>query len=44
MSELMLDGAACRIDLGPFAPGRLPILDPERLGHIETGAPTHSNT
>ncbi|HEY8441199.1 MAG TPA: FAD-dependent oxidoreductase [Xanthobacteraceae bacterium] len=32
MSELMLDGAACRVDLGPFAPGRLPTLDPDRLG------------
>src|SRR5690349_856960 len=31
MSELILDGAAQHIDLAPFAPGRLPPLDPERL-------------
>jgi glycine/D-amino acid oxidase-like deaminating enzyme len=31
MSELILDGAARRIDLAPFAPGRLPPLDPARL-------------
>jgi hypothetical protein len=30
MSELMLDGAAHRVDLAPFAPGRLPPLDPTR--------------
>jgi glycine/D-amino acid oxidase-like deaminating enzyme len=28
MSELILDGVACRVDLTPFAPGRLPPLDP----------------
>src|ERR1700738_1319308 len=28
MSELILDGAAHRVDLAPFAPGRLPPLDP----------------
>jgi glycine/D-amino acid oxidase-like deaminating enzyme len=44
MSELMLDGAACRVDLGPFAPGRLPTLDPGRLGRAGTRAATHSNT
>ena len=27
MSELILDGAAGRVDLAPFAPGRLPPLD-----------------
>src|SRR5262245_39569633 len=31
MSELILDGAARHIDLAPFAPGRLPPLDPARL-------------
>ena len=28
MSELILDGAAHHVDLAPFAPGRLPPLDP----------------
>jgi len=32
MSELILDGAAQRVDLAPFAPGRLPPLDPTRRG------------
>ena len=31
MSELILDGAAQQVDLAPFAPGRLPPLDPKRL-------------
>jgi glycine/D-amino acid oxidase-like deaminating enzyme len=31
MSELIMDGAARRVDLAPFAPGRLPLLDPARL-------------
>ncbi|MGC1750568.1 MAG: FAD-binding oxidoreductase, partial [Pseudolabrys sp.] len=31
MSELILDGAAHHVDLAPFAPGRLPPLDPGRL-------------
>jgi glycine/D-amino acid oxidase-like deaminating enzyme len=31
MSELILDGATRRLDLAPFAPGRLPPLDPARL-------------
>jgi glycine/D-amino acid oxidase-like deaminating enzyme len=31
MSELILDGAAHHIDLAPFAPGRLPPLDPRGL-------------
>jgi glycine/D-amino acid oxidase-like deaminating enzyme len=31
MSELILDGAARHVDLAPFAPGRLPSLDPARL-------------
>ena len=31
MSELILDGAARHVDLAPFAPGRLPPLDPARL-------------
>jgi glycine/D-amino acid oxidase-like deaminating enzyme len=31
LSELILDGAARHIDLAPFAPGRLPPLDPARL-------------
>jgi len=45
MSELLLDGAACRIDLSPFAPGRLPIIDPRRRGRAAAlRAPTHSNT
>jgi glycine/D-amino acid oxidase-like deaminating enzyme len=30
MSELILDGAAHRVDLAPFAPGRLPPLAPAR--------------
>jgi glycine/D-amino acid oxidase-like deaminating enzyme len=29
--ELILDGAARHVDLAPFAPGRLPPLDPARL-------------
>jgi glycine/D-amino acid oxidase-like deaminating enzyme len=31
MSELILDGAARRVDLAPFAPERLPPLDRARL-------------
>src|SRR5947208_4538367 len=31
MSELILDGSARRVDLAPFAPGRLPPLDPASL-------------
>jgi glycine/D-amino acid oxidase-like deaminating enzyme len=31
MSELILHGAARHVDLAPFAPGRLPPLDPARL-------------
>jgi glycine/D-amino acid oxidase-like deaminating enzyme len=31
MAELILDGAARHVDLTPFAPGRLPALDPTRL-------------
>jgi glycine/D-amino acid oxidase-like deaminating enzyme len=31
MSELILDGAATHVDLAPFAPGRLPPLDPKRV-------------
>jgi glycine/D-amino acid oxidase-like deaminating enzyme len=31
MSELIMDGAARCVDLAPFAPGRLPPLDPARL-------------
>src|SRR5262249_10083938 len=31
MSELILDGATHHVDLAPFAPGRLPLLDPVRL-------------
>src|SRR5262249_55645233 len=31
MSELILDGAARHVDLAPFAPGRLPALDPAHL-------------
>jgi glycine/D-amino acid oxidase-like deaminating enzyme len=31
MSELILDGAAHHVDLAPFAPGRLPPLDPGRV-------------
>jgi glycine/D-amino acid oxidase-like deaminating enzyme len=31
MSELILDGAARRVELVPFAPARLPPLDPARL-------------
>src|SRR5262249_27360796 len=31
MSELIMDGAARQVDLAPFAPGRLPPLDPARL-------------
>ena len=31
MSELILDGAARHIEIAPFAPGRLPPLDPARL-------------
>src|SRR5439155_7865379 len=32
MAELITEGAACTIDLSPFDPGRLPRLDPARLG------------
>ena len=31
MGDLIIDGAARRVDLAPFAPGRLPPLDPPRL-------------
>jgi hypothetical protein len=31
MSEVILDDAAGHVDLAPFAPGRLPPLDPARL-------------
>jgi glycine/D-amino acid oxidase-like deaminating enzyme len=31
MGELNMDGEAGRVDLAPFAPGRLPPLDPARL-------------
>ena len=31
MAELILDGAARHVDLAPFAPDRLPTLDPARL-------------
>jgi len=31
MSELIMDGAARHVDLAPFAPGRLPPLNPARL-------------
>jgi glycine/D-amino acid oxidase-like deaminating enzyme len=31
MGELIMDGGARRVDLAPFAPGRLPPLDPARL-------------
>jgi glycine/D-amino acid oxidase-like deaminating enzyme len=34
MSELILDGAARHVDLAPFAPGRLPPLDPARLRRL----------
>jgi glycine/D-amino acid oxidase-like deaminating enzyme len=37
MSELILDGAARHVELEPFAPGRLPPLDPARL-HGFSGA------
>ena len=30
MSELILDGGAQRVDLAPFAPARLPPLEPAR--------------
>jgi glycine/D-amino acid oxidase-like deaminating enzyme len=31
MAELILDGSATRVDLAPFAPGRLKALDPALL-------------
>ena len=31
MAELIVDGKARTVDLAPFAPGRLPALDPARL-------------
>jgi glycine/D-amino acid oxidase-like deaminating enzyme len=34
MSELILDGAARHVDLAPFAPARLPPLDPARAPAI----------
>jgi glycine/D-amino acid oxidase-like deaminating enzyme len=37
MSELILDGAARRVDLAPFAPARLPPLDPARLRGAAAG-------
>jgi hypothetical protein len=41
MSELILDGAARHVDLAPFAPGRLPPLDPVRLQDLsEARAPS----
>jgi hypothetical protein len=35
MSELILDGAARHVDLAPFAPERLPPLDPARLRDLK---------
>jgi glycine/D-amino acid oxidase-like deaminating enzyme len=32
MAELIADGAARTVDLAPFDPGRLPLLDPARIG------------
>lgn len=32
MSELIFDGAARHVNLAPFAPARLPPLEPARLG------------
>jgi glycine/D-amino acid oxidase-like deaminating enzyme len=34
MSELILDGGASHVNLAPFAPDRLPPLDPRRLGAV----------
>ena len=34
MSELILDGAARHLAIAPFAPGRLPPLDPKRLSSV----------
>jgi hypothetical protein len=31
MAKLIFDGTAHHVDLAPFAPGRLPRLDPARL-------------
>ena len=31
LAELITDGAARSTDLGPFDPGRLPVLDPAML-------------
>ncbi len=31
MAELIQDGAARQVDLAPFAPGRLEMLDPSLL-------------
>jgi glycine/D-amino acid oxidase-like deaminating enzyme len=43
MSELILDGAAHRVDLALFAPGRLPPLDPARpRGRCGRRAPSTS--
>jgi glycine/D-amino acid oxidase-like deaminating enzyme len=35
MSELILDGGARHVDLAPFAPARLPPLDPARLRRVD---------
>jgi len=37
MSELILDGAARHVDLAPFAPGRLPPLDPAHMRATPSG-------
>jgi glycine/D-amino acid oxidase-like deaminating enzyme len=34
MAELILDGAASRVDLRPFAPERLESFDPARLSSV----------
>ena len=31
MAELIIDGAACSVDLHPFDPARAPPFDPARL-------------
>jgi glycine/D-amino acid oxidase-like deaminating enzyme len=36
VAELIVDGAAKSVDLAPFAPGRLPPLDPARLPNAGT--------
>ena len=38
MAELIVHGATSSVDIGPFDPGRLEVLDPGQLGISQPGA------